>query len=166
MDVFSLIADISTCSISWIFKSVSNHILTMLTCYGSVLFRHEMKSFYWSEMTLVRKLTNKMASFRFVTIRNIVFTVFLPSNYLSSLIICLPNSWFSLRNLYTVTPKEAGTFVNFRRFGLSTYNCLKFEIGSKHLTFSGISVQKRLGLFALFDTSEAFQNLRRSSWEC
>ena len=35
-----------------------------------VLFRNKMKLFYWLEMTLVRKLTNRMASFLFGTIRN------------------------------------------------------------------------------------------------
>ena len=30
---------------------------------GSLSFRKQMKPFYWLEMTLVRKLTNRMASF-------------------------------------------------------------------------------------------------------
>ena len=29
---------------------------------GSILFRNEVKPFYWLEMTLVRKLINRMAS--------------------------------------------------------------------------------------------------------
>ena len=37
---------------------------------GSVLFQNELKPFYWLEITLVRKLTNRMASFHFRTIRN------------------------------------------------------------------------------------------------
>ena len=36
-------------------------IKTMFACDSSVSFRNEMKPFYWLEMTLVRKLTNKMA---------------------------------------------------------------------------------------------------------
>ena len=35
----------------------------MFTRDGSVLFRNEMKPFYWLEMTLVQKLTNESASF-------------------------------------------------------------------------------------------------------
>ena len=40
---------------------------TMFTCDGSVLFRNEMKLFYWLEMMVVRKLTNRI---RFAIIRN------------------------------------------------------------------------------------------------
>ena len=37
---------------------------------GSVLFRKEVKTFYWLEMTLARKLTNRMALFHFGTVWN------------------------------------------------------------------------------------------------
>ena len=40
------------------------------TYYGSASFRNEMKPFYWLEMTLVQKLANRIALFRFETIRN------------------------------------------------------------------------------------------------
>ena len=43
---------------------------TMFARDGSVLFRNEMKLFYRLKMTLVGKLTNRMASFHFGTIRN------------------------------------------------------------------------------------------------
>ena len=42
----------------------------MFTRNGSVLFRNEMKPFYWLEMKSIRKLTNRMVSFNFWTIWN------------------------------------------------------------------------------------------------
>ena len=37
----------------------------MFTRDGSILLKNETKPFYWLEMTLVQKLTNRIASFRF-----------------------------------------------------------------------------------------------------
>ena len=46
------------------------HDKTMFARGGSALFRNEIKPFYWLDMTLVRKSTNRMASFHFGRIRN------------------------------------------------------------------------------------------------
>ena len=45
-------------------------IQTMFTRHGSVLFRNETKPFHWSIFELTSFQANRMASFRFGTIRN------------------------------------------------------------------------------------------------